>query len=175
MLSIFSYVSGPSVCPLWRSFCSSLLPFFSWVACLLTVESCEFFIYFGNQTLAWGIIGKCVFPYCWSLFILMLFSLAMQKLFILMRSQRWAKDLNRHLTKEDMQMASKHMKSCSVWFFIKELRIKTIMRWYYTSSRMIKAKPLTIPNASNDVEQQTLSQKWKMVQQLWTVWSFLQY
>ena len=65
MLSIFSYVSGPSVCPPWRSVCSSLLPIFNWVVCLSGMESCEFFMYFGNQTLVWGIIGKYVFPYCW--------------------------------------------------------------------------------------------------------------
>ena len=42
-----------------------LCPFFNWVACLLRVESCEFFIYFGDQALVWGIIGKYVFPYGW--------------------------------------------------------------------------------------------------------------
>ena len=65
MLSIFSYVSGPSVCLPWRSVCSSLCPFFNWVVCLPGVESCEFFIYFGDQALVWGIIGKYVFPYSW--------------------------------------------------------------------------------------------------------------
>ena len=38
-------------------------PFFNWVACLLRVELCEFFIYFRDYTLVWGIIGKYVFPY----------------------------------------------------------------------------------------------------------------
>ena len=42
-----------------------LCPFFYWVVCLLRVDSCELFIYFGDQTLVWGIIGKYVFPYCW--------------------------------------------------------------------------------------------------------------
>ena len=42
-----------------------LCPFFNWVVCLPGVESCEFFIYFGDQSLVWGIIGKYVFPYCW--------------------------------------------------------------------------------------------------------------
>ena len=86
MLSIFSYVSGPSVCLPWWSVCSSPFPFFNWVVCLPGVESCEFFIKFGDQALVWGIIGKYVFPCGGSLFILMLFSLAMQKLFILIRS-----------------------------------------------------------------------------------------
>ena len=40
-------------------------PSLNWVSCLPGVESCEFFIYFEDQTLVQGIIGKCVFPYCW--------------------------------------------------------------------------------------------------------------
>ena len=40
-------------------------PFFNWVVCLPGVQSCEFFIYFGDQTLVWGIIGKYVFPHHW--------------------------------------------------------------------------------------------------------------
>ena len=51
MLSIFSYVSGSSVCLPWRSVYLGLLPIFSWVVCLPGVELCEFFIYFGDQTL----------------------------------------------------------------------------------------------------------------------------
>ena len=39
-----------------------LCPFFNWIACLPGVESCEFFIYFGDQTLVQGIIGKYFFP-----------------------------------------------------------------------------------------------------------------
>ena len=40
-------------------------PLFNWVVCLPGVESCEFFVYFGDQTFVLGIIGKYVFPYCW--------------------------------------------------------------------------------------------------------------
>ena len=42
-----------------------LCPFFNWIVCLPGMESCEFFIYFGDQTLARGIIGKYVSPYGW--------------------------------------------------------------------------------------------------------------
>ena len=63
-----------------------LCPFFNWVVSLPRVQSCEFFKYFGDQTLVSGIICKYVFPSVGSPFILMLFSLAMQKLFNLMRS-----------------------------------------------------------------------------------------
>ena len=64
MLSIFSCLWG-AVCLPWRSVCSRPLPYFDWVVCLPGVQSCEFFIYFQDETLVWGIIGKCVFPYCW--------------------------------------------------------------------------------------------------------------
>ena len=42
-----------------------LPPSFNWVVCLPGMELCEFFIYFGNQTLVLGIIGKYVFLYSW--------------------------------------------------------------------------------------------------------------
>ena len=45
-----------------------LCPFFNWVVCLPGVESCEFFIYFKDQMIVRGIIGKYIFPYGWFLF-----------------------------------------------------------------------------------------------------------
>ena len=63
MLSIFSYVYGPSVCPPWRSVCSSPFPIFNWIVCLPGMEFCEFFIYFGDKILVSSIIDKYVFPY----------------------------------------------------------------------------------------------------------------
>ena len=42
-----------------------LCPFFNWFVCLPWVEFYEFFIYFRDQTLVWGIIGKYVFRYYW--------------------------------------------------------------------------------------------------------------
>ena len=39
----------------------SFAHFLNWVG----VELCEFFIYFGDETLVGGIISKYVFPYCW--------------------------------------------------------------------------------------------------------------
>ena len=64
---------------LFRSFAHFLIGLFG-------VESYEFFIYFGDQTLVQGIIGKYILLYSRFPFILLMFSLAVQKLFILMKS-----------------------------------------------------------------------------------------
>ena len=87
--------------------------------------------------------------------------------------KKWAEDLNRPFSKENTQTANRYLKRCSTLLIIREMQIKTIMRYHLILVRMVVVKKIR--------KQQVSERIWRkgpctlLVWSLWkTVWEFLE-
>ena len=91
--------------------------------------------------------------------------------------KNWARDLNRHFSKEDKHRAQRHMKGCSASLAIREIQTKTTMRYLFTIVKTAIIKKSTNNKCWQGCgEKETLVHCWwecGLVQPLWkTVWNF---
>jgi hypothetical protein len=94
--------------------------------------------------------------------------------------KKWAKELSRTFSKEEIQMAKKHMKKCSTSLARKEMQIKTTLIFHLSLVRMAIIKNTNNKDVGEDVGERegTLTHCWwecRLEQPLWKmVWRLLQ-
>ena len=86
------------------------------------------------------------------------------------------KEVHRHFSKDNIQMAKKHMKRCSTLLVIREMQVKTIMRYHLTPVRTAVIKKSTNNKCwRGHGGKGALLQCWwecELVRLLWKTWRF---
>jgi hypothetical protein len=92
--------------------------------------------------------------------------------------KKWGSELNKEFSPEEYRMAEKHLKKCSTSLIMREMQMKTTLRFHLTPVRMAKIKNSGDSRCWRRCgERETLLHCWwdcKLVQPLWkSVWQFL--